>query len=69
MSCLRISFSFSVLPSDMGQRYSSLITGLSVGSLSIGYILNPIIMGYLVPNHVSSKYQNFLSRSNVSVIF
>lgn len=51
-----LNCNFRVLPIDLGARYASLIFGLSVMPLSLGYTLNPIVMGIIVPNHVRKYF-------------
>lgn len=38
---------------DLGGPYASLILGLGTTGLSLGYTLNPIVIGLMVTNHVS----------------
>lgn len=39
----------------MAPQYASFLVGLGSIALSLGYILNPILMGVIVSNHVSKN--------------
>ncbi|XKL68359.1 hypothetical protein PGB90_003850 [Kerria lacca] len=79
LSLFRICYSFAdaascVLPLDMAPQYASFLVGLGSIALSLGYILNPILMGVIVSNHTKNewnKYFIFLCAWNVwgGVIF
>lgn len=52
-------FFFSVLPLDMGGRHSGVIMGLCTTMNSVGFILNPLIIGILVKNHVRTVFYSY----------
>ena len=45
--------SSSALPIDMAGQYSSVVKAMSLSAGGIAHFLNPIVIGYTVPNHVS----------------
>lgn len=51
----QFSFYCSVLPVDLSPQYAHFLGSLSVTVLAIGYLLNPLVMGFMVQNHVSGK--------------
>lgn len=48
-----ICSTYRVIPVDIALEYSATIEALIITSMSVGYFLNPIIMEYMVSNHVS----------------
>lgn len=42
------------MPIDIAGEYASIIQGFGVSMQTIGFLLNPIIVALIVPNHVSS---------------
>ncbi|XKL62488.1 hypothetical protein PGB90_002321 [Kerria lacca] len=51
--------SYEVLPIDMAGIYGSLIYALTVSTFSIGCLLNPTLMGYLVTNHTRTEWNHY----------
>lgn len=48
-------FVYSVIPIDLGGCQCSIVYGLCTSAQSLGNILNPVIIGLLVRNHVSDQ--------------
>lgn len=51
----------SVLPLDMSLEQTNIIISVGVTVKSIGTVINPIIMGFMVQNHVRLKCLNLVS--------
>lgn len=39
----------------MSPQYANFLGALAMGAVAVGYLLNPLTMGYMVQNHVSRK--------------
>lgn len=50
------NYNCSVLPIDMADKYAPLIGGTGLAGLTIAYALNPIVIGFMVRNHVSMHH-------------
>lgn len=51
-----ITVDSSILPIDMFGKYSGVVRGFGVTATSVAFFLNPILMGFMVSDHVSIAY-------------
>ncbi|KAK7591231.1 hypothetical protein V9T40_002844 [Parthenolecanium corni] len=63
-SLFRFCFSFAetsyeVLPADLAAPYASLIRGMSITTMAIGFILSPTIMGLMTADHSRASWNRF----------
>ncbi|XKL68550.1 hypothetical protein PGB90_004041 [Kerria lacca] len=51
----------SILPLDLSPHHASFLTGMSSAFSCIGYIINPIIMGFIVQNHTVIEWRKYFA--------
>ncbi|XKL68014.1 hypothetical protein PGB90_003505 [Kerria lacca] len=53
--------SYNIMPLDIAPRYASFISGVGSAFYSLGTLLSPLLMGYIVTEHKQSQWNTFFS--------
>ncbi|KAK7580414.1 hypothetical protein V9T40_001043 [Parthenolecanium corni] len=61
--------SYNVLPVDVAPRYASLIAGIGSAFYSMGTLLSPILIGFIVTDHKHAQWNTYFSVLSVINVF